>query len=112
MSVQNYLTGWVTNKLLKIGVPIGLLLLLMYQCNKGCNREPQLASVGVFDYKSIAVSLPRLDTIPVDTLAAEEDLKNVITIEMIEFAKTNSSQFVKFLGQKYKVSNGYIEKVE
>jgi len=59
-----------------------------------------------------ATSLPTKDTIPVDTLIAAEDLKEIIPSEMIEFAKDHSSLFAKYLSMKYMVSNGYVERID
>ena len=74
MSISTYLTGWITTKAVKTILWFAIPLLLMYQCNRGCNSKPQLADSSVFDYTAIAASLPKKDTIPVDTLAATEDL--------------------------------------
>lgn len=112
MSISTYLTGWLTKKTLSTLLWIGIPFLLVYQCNRGCNSEPQLVNSSVFDYFAIATSLPKKDSIPVDTSAATEDLQEIIPSEMIEFAKANSGLFARYLSNKYVVSNGRVEKIE
>lgn len=111
MNIATYFTGWLTAKTLKTVAPIAFIMFLLYQCNRGCSSEPQPVS-STFDYTAIAVSLPKKDTTELDTVAATEDLQKLIPEEMIEFAKANSSMFVRFLSSKYIVSNGYVEKID
>jgi len=111
MEIKTFLTGYLTAKVLKPVIVIIILFLLVHQCNRGCGRD-QVGDTGLFDYTAIATSLPMKDTIPVDTLIAAEDLKEIIPSEMIEFAKDHSSLFAKYLSMKYMVSNGYVEKIE
>lgn len=110
MNLTTYFTGWVTTKFLKTLAWIGIPMFLLYQCNRGCgSNEPQPT---VFDYTAIATSFHRVDTIPVDSIAATEDLKEILPSEMIEFAKDHSSLFAKYLSNKYRISNGYVEKID
>lgn len=111
MEIKTFLTGYFTAKVLKPVIIVGVLFLLVHQCNRGCGRD-QVSDTGLFDYTAIATSLPTKDTIPVDTLIAAEDLKEIIPSEMIEFAKDHSSLFAAYLRNKYTISNGYVEKVE
>lgn len=113
MSISTYLTGWITTKAIKTILWFAIPLLFMYQCNRSCNSEPQIADSSVFDYSAIAASLPKKDTTWIDTTAATYELKEIIPSEMIEFTKAHSGLFAKYLGEKYKVNrDGYIEKIE
>ena len=111
MSMTTYFTGWLTKKAITTFAWIAIPLFLVVQCNRGCGSEPQPVS-STFDYTAIAASLPKKDTTELDTVAATEDLQKLIPAEMIEFAKANSSLFVRFLSSKYVVSNGYVEKID
>lgn len=111
MSLTTYLTGWLTKKTLTTLAWIAIPLFLVVQCNRGCGSEPQPVS-STFDYTAIATSFHRVDTIPVDTPAATEDLKEILPSEMIEFAKDHSSLFAKYLSNKYRISNGYVERID
>lgn len=111
MSVSTYLTGWLTKKTLSTVLWVAIPLFLVVQCGRGCGSEPTPVSQ-VFDYTAIATSLPMKDTIPLDSIAATEDLQEIIPSEIIEFAKDHSSLFAKYLGNKYTVSNGYVEKID
>lgn len=111
MNLTTYFTGWVTTKFLKTLAWITIPLFLVVQCNRGCGSEPQPVS-STFDYTAIATSFHRVDTIPVDSIAATEDLKEILPSEMIEFAKDHSSLFAKYLSNKYRISNGYVEKID
>jgi len=111
MNITTYFTGWLTAKTLKTVAPIAFIMFLLYQCNRGCGNEPQPVS-STFDYTAIATSFNRIDTIPVDSVAAIEDLREILPSEMIEFAKDHSSLFAKYLSNKYIVSNGYVEKID
>lgn len=112
MSITTYVTGWLTKKTISTALWIAIPVFLLYQCNRGCGSEPQIANSNTFDYTAIATSFHRVDTIPVDSLAATEDLKEILPSEMIEFAKDHSSLFAKYLGNKYRISNGYVEKID
>ena len=111
MEIKTFLTGYLTAKVLKPVVGFVILFFLVHQCNRGCGRD-QVTDTGLFDYTAIATSLPTKDAIPVDTLIAAEDLKEIIPSEMIEFAKDHSSLFAKYLSMKYMVSNGYVERID
>ena len=110
MEIKTFLTGYLTAKVLKPVIGIAILFFLVHQCNRGCGREPVIESS--FDYSAIATSFNRVDTIPVDTPAAAQDLREILPSEMIEFAKANSSQFARFLSTKYILVNGYVEKID
>ena len=110
MSMSTYLTGWLTKKTLSTVLWFGIPLFLVYQCNRGCGSEPAPVSQ-VFDYTAIAASLPKTDTIPVDTFAATEDLKKYMAEEMIQFTKHYDELFVNYMKKKYRFTNGYLEKV-
>lgn len=111
MSMSTYITGWLTKKTLSTALWVGIPLFLVVQCGRGCGSKPAPVSQ-VFDYTAIAASLPMKDTIPLDTIAATEDLQKIIPSEIIEFAKDHSSLFAKYLANRYAVSNGYVEKIE
>ncbi len=111
MSITTYITGWLTKKTLSTLAWFAIPLFLVVQCNRGCGSEPQPVS-STFDYTAIATSFHRVDTIPVDTQSATEDLQKILPSEMIEFAKDHSSLFAKYLSNKYIVSNGYVEKID
>lgn len=110
MSMSTYITGWLTKKTLSTALWVAIPLFLVYQCNRGCGSEPAPVSQ-VFDYTAILASLPK-DTIPVDTIAATEDLQKYMAEEMIQFTKHYDELFVSYIRKKYKFENGYIQKVE
>ncbi len=112
MSITTYLTGWLTKKTLTTLAWIAVPVFLLYQCNKGCGSEPQIASSNILDYTAIATSFNKLDTTAIDTQAAVEDLKKFIPSEMIEFTKDYSTLFASYLRKKYIVSNGYVERID
>jgi len=111
MNITTYFTGWITKKVITTLAWIAIPLFLVVQCNRRCGNEPQPVS-STFDYTAIATSFNRIDTIPVDSVAAIEDLREILPSEMIEFAKDHSSLFAKYLSNKYIVSNGYVEKID
>lgn len=110
MSMSTYVTGWLTKKTLTTALWVVIPLFLVYQCNRGCGSKPMPTSQ-VFDYTAILASLPK-DTIPVDTIAATEDLQKYMAEEMIQFTKHYDELFVSYIRKKYKFENGYIQKVE
>lgn len=110
MSITTYITGWLTKKTLTTALWVAIPLFLVVQCGRGCGAEPAPVSQ-VFDYTAIAASLPK-DTIPVDSVAATEDLQRCMTEEMINFTKHYDELFVSYIRKKYKFTNGYLEKVE
>ena len=111
MSITTYVTGWLTKKTLSTLAWIAIPVFLLYQCNRGCGSEPQPVS-STFDYTAIAVSLNKVDTIPVDTTLAAEDLRKITVEEMINFTKHYDELFVNYIRKKYKVENGYVIKIE
>ena len=56
--------------------------------------------------------LNKVDTIPVDTTLAAEDLRKITVEEMINFTKHYDELFVNYIRKKYKVENGYVIKIE
>lgn len=111
MSITTYVTGWLTKKTLSTALWIAIPVFLLYQCNRGCGSEPQPVS-STFDYTAIAVSLNKVDTIPVDTTLAAEDLRKITIEEMINFTKHYDELFVNYIRKKYQVSNGYVERID
>ncbi len=110
MSIQTYLTGWVTTRALKTALWVGIPFFLVWQCNRGCgSNEPQPA---VFDYTAIATSLPKQDTLPIVMELAVEDLQKITVEEMINFSKHYDELFISYIRKKYKVENGYVTKIE
>lgn len=109
--MSTYITGWLTKKTLTTVLWVAIPLFLVVQCGRGCGSKPMPVSQ-VFDYTAIAASLPKTDTIPVDSLAATEDLQKYMAEEMINFTKHYDELFVSYLKKKYKFENGYIQKVE
>lgn len=108
--MKEYIALIFANKLIKYGLYLIGFLVVINFCNRQCKSEPVVESS--FDYSAIATSFNRVDTIPVDTPAAAQDLREILPSEMIEFAKDHSSLFAKYLSRKYVVSNGYIEKID
>lgn len=107
--IKEYVTVLLASKLIKNLLIVIVILFLINQCNRGCKRD-EVVTYEMFDYTSIALAIPSTDSIPVDTIAAKEDLKEITTTEMIEFAKDHSSMFVNYMSKKYHIVNGYIEK--
>jgi len=107
--IKELLTGAVVTTLLKYWWVL-IIVFVMYQCNRGCNKSEHVVESSLFDYSTIALAIPAKDTIPVDTLYAKEDLQKIIPGEMIEFTKEYSDLFVAYLRKKYVVENGLIIK--
>lgn len=118
MEIKTFLTGYLTAKVLKPVIIIGVLFLLVHQCNRGCGRDQ---TTDVFDYTAIAARIVvKTDSIPVedkDSVANEiklvaDELARVVSEEAIEFAKDHSGQFAMYLESKYAIVNGYFEKID
>ena len=110
MNLATYFTGWLTAKVLKTLAWIGIPMLLLYQCNRGCgSTEPQPT---VFDYTAIATSLPKQVTLPIVMELAVEDLQKITVEEMINFSKHYDELFISYIRKKYKIENGYVTKIE
>lgn len=111
--IKEYITGVVTNKLVKnLLIVIGFLVLVNY-CNRQCRAEKvEIADNSVFDYTAIAKSLQVKDTVEVDTIRLVEDLKAVVPEEIIQFAKDHSGLFAKYIRNKYEIEYGFMIKKE